>query len=118
MHSIHIHHLSLWLSATLMYACMCVCAMSAYLNEIISKTIYVQYTWKMKAEAQPEKNVITDLADFIYLINHRLVAYCCCCLSLKTMGIVIFFYVYVCALLRLVMILCFYIPKLALIKYP
>lgn len=49
----------------------------------------------MKAEAQPEKNVITDLADFIYLINHRLVAYCRCCLSFKTMGIVVFF-LYVC----------------------
>lgn len=51
----------------------------------------------MKAEAQPEKNVITDLADFIYLINHRLVAYCCCCcLSLKTMGIVVIFYMCAC----------------------
>lgn len=74
--------------------CVCVCV-STYLSEIIQRPYAASTHGKWK-QAQPEKNVITDLADFICLINHRLVVfltaacrcqhsyccffcYCCCC---------------------------------------
>lgn len=53
--------------------CMCVCLCNVYVLIRNYFKDFIQYTWINESrEAQPEKNVITDLADFIYLINHRL----------------------------------------------
>lgn len=45
-----------------------------------------------ESKTQPEKNVITDLVDFIYLINHRSVVFLTAACRLPTMVIVMLFF--------------------------
>lgn len=54
------------------YACL-----RMYICVYVLKRNYFKDLKHMENESrtQPEKNVITDLADFIYLINHRLVVF-------------------------------------------
>lgn len=64
-----------------------------------------------ESKTQPEKNVITDLVDFIYLINHRLVVFLTAACRLPTMVIVMFFLWTTLVLLQLVMILRFILSE-------